>query len=84
MGLSAVMHWSHAVTSIRERCMLFFVDKISDKPGWTQKVHDESIVANWRREAKEVNWTQAGIEGGDMTDKMLSYVGLLGIYHGMS
>jgi hypothetical protein len=75
MKLSAVMDWRHAVMTVRERCMLFFVDQISDKPDWTRKVHDEEIVANWRREVKELDWTKAGIEGGDMSDKMFTYVG---------
>ncbi|KAF2624297.1 hypothetical protein BU25DRAFT_374116 [Macroventuria anomochaeta] len=71
-ALSTVMDWTHPVMTIRERCMLFFVDRISDKPDWTRKVHDEEIVAKWKQEAKELDWTKI-IEGGDMTDKMLNY-----------
>ncbi|KAF9692477.1 hypothetical protein EKO04_009621 [Ascochyta lentis] len=67
--LSAVMSWSHAVLTIRERCMLFFIDQISDKPGWTRKVYDEDIVAKWKQEAKELDWTQV-IEGGDCIDEL--------------
>ncbi|UPX17825.1 uncharacterized protein EKO05_0008156 [Ascochyta rabiei] len=73
--LSAVKDWRHAVTSIRERCMLFFVNQISDKPGWTRKVNDEEIVAKWKHEAKELDWTKV-VEGGDMTDRMLTYADL--------
>lgn len=72
-AISAVVDWRHDVTTIRERCMLFFVDRISDKPDWTRKVSDEVIVARWKQEAKELDWTKI-IEGGDMTDKMLTYV----------
>jgi hypothetical protein len=67
------MDWSHEVITIRERCMLFFVDRISDKPDWIRKVHDEEVVAKWKQEAKELDWTKV-FEHGDMTDDMFNYV----------
>lgn len=73
-SISAVMNWAHDVTTIRERCMLFFVDSISDKPEWTRKIHDEGIVSRWRQEAKGLDWTKV-VEGGDFSDKMFAYVG---------
>lgn len=72
-SLSAVMSWAHDVTTTRERCMLFFIDSISDKPDWTRKVHDENIVTRWRQEAKELDWDQC-VEGGDFSNKMFAYV----------
>ncbi|KAE8383099.1 hypothetical protein BDV26DRAFT_287885 [Aspergillus bertholletiae] len=37
--------------SVRERRMLDFIDKITDKPEWERKVFDEDIVDKWRNEA---------------------------------
>lgn len=73
-SVSAVMNWAHDVTTIRERCMLFFIDSISDKTDWTRKVHDEDIVSKWRQEAKELDWDKC-VQGGDFSDKMFAYVG---------
>lgn len=53
--------------------MLFFVDQISDKSDWTRKIRDEEIVAKWKQEAKDMDWSKF-IEGGDMSDQMLTYV----------
>lgn len=36
--------------TLREKAMLEFVNQISDKPRWWEKVHDETIVARWRSE----------------------------------
>ncbi|OJD29659.1 uncharacterized protein BKCO1_750003 [Diplodia corticola] len=41
---------SNGIT-LRERRMLDFVNKISDKPEWDRKVFDESIVSKWQMEA---------------------------------
>ncbi|KAJ4333478.1 hypothetical protein N0V87_007588 [Didymella glomerata] len=71
-SISAVMDWAHDVTTIRERCMLFFIDGISDKPDWTRKVHDENVVSRWRQEAKELDWDKC-VEGGDFSDRMFAY-----------
>lgn len=54
--------------------MLAFVNHITDKPEWTRKVHDESIVAKWRKEAMDMEWWRAGFYDGDMTEEMLDYV----------
>jgi hypothetical protein len=37
--------------TLRERRMLDFIDKISDKPEWERKVFDENIVSKYRAEA---------------------------------
>ncbi|KAE8362275.1 hypothetical protein BDV27DRAFT_166341 [Aspergillus caelatus] len=39
--------------SVRERRMLDFINKITDKPEWERKVFDEDIVSKWRSEACE-------------------------------
>ena len=72
-SISAVMNWAHDVTTIRERCMLFFIDSISDKPDWTRKVYDENVVSRWRQEAKDLDWDKC-VEGGDFSDKMFAHV----------
>lgn len=71
--LSAVVSWTHAVMTVRERCMLFFVDQISDKPDWTRKIHDEGIVAKWKQEVRDMDWSKV-IEGGDMSEQMVAFV----------
>ncbi|OGM51382.1 hypothetical protein ABOM_000381 [Aspergillus bombycis] len=37
--------------SVRERRMLDFINKITDKPEWERKVFEEDIVSKWRNEA---------------------------------
>jgi hypothetical protein len=53
--LSAVAGWNHDLMTVRERCMLFFINNITDKPEWYSKVHDKSIVVKWKQEAKELD-----------------------------
>ncbi len=36
---------------IREVAMMILMDRLTDKPGWHEKVFDEAIVAKWRAEA---------------------------------
>jgi hypothetical protein len=79
--LSAVAGWNHDLMTVRERCMLFFINSITDKPKWYRKVHDKSIVAKWEREAKELDWSKVGLEHGDMSTKMLNYVSTLNLRH---
>lgn len=40
-----------AMLHLREVAMLVLMDRLSDKPGWHEKVFDDEIVAKWRREA---------------------------------
>lgn len=37
--------------TLRERRMLDFINKITDKPEWERKIFDEIIVDKWRGEA---------------------------------
>jgi hypothetical protein len=39
--LSAVAGWNHGLMTVRERCILFFVNSITDKSEWYRKVHDK-------------------------------------------
>ncbi|KAI1658101.1 hypothetical protein F4813DRAFT_380457 [Daldinia decipiens] len=38
--------------TLREIRMMGFINQISDKPNWEEKVFDETIVAKWKEEAK--------------------------------
>ncbi|KAI8935769.1 hypothetical protein NX059_007289 [Plenodomus lindquistii] len=67
------MDWTHTVFTVRERCMLFFMNKITDKPQWQRKIHDEEIVAKWKKEAEDLDWEKAGIAHGDMSPDMFKY-----------
>jgi hypothetical protein len=42
----------------------FLINSITDKSEWYRKVHDEDIVAKWKQEAKEMDWSKAGLEHG--------------------
>lgn len=44
--------WASSGVTLREQRMMAFIDTITDKPGWEEKVFDEFIVAKWREEAK--------------------------------
>lgn len=37
--------------TLRELTMLELINQITDKPRWTEKIHDETIVVKWRNEA---------------------------------
>lgn len=37
--------------TIREQTMLEFMSQITDKPMWTEKIYDDTIVEKWRQEA---------------------------------
>lgn len=39
------------ILQVREVAMMIFMDKITDKEGWEEKVFDDDIVAKWRQEA---------------------------------
>jgi hypothetical protein len=74
--------WDHALMTVREQCMLFFINSITDKPEWYKKVHDEDTIAEWEQEAKEMNWEEVHYYG-DMSTKMLEYVSMLDEHHVM-
>ncbi|KAG9256854.1 uncharacterized protein F5Z01DRAFT_672086 [Emericellopsis atlantica] len=39
------------ILQVREVAMMIFMNKITDKEGWEEKVFDDDIVAKWRQEA---------------------------------
>ncbi|KAM3469603.1 hypothetical protein MY5147_006932 [Beauveria neobassiana] len=48
--------WLSPTLSIRELCMLKFMDEITDKPDWWTKVHDADIAGRWKAEALDAQW----------------------------
>jgi len=48
---AACVESESAMLQLREVAMLILMDRLSDKPGWHEKVFDDEIVAKWRREA---------------------------------
>jgi hypothetical protein len=69
-SLSAVLGWNHDPMTVRDRCMLAFMNTITDKVDWTRKVFNEEIVAKWKEEAMAMKWSKANIRYGDMTESM--------------
>ncbi|KID94098.1 hypothetical protein MAJ_09937, partial [Metarhizium majus ARSEF 297] len=55
--------------TIRELCMLQFIEEITNKPDWWVKVHDAEIAARWKAEALEMNWA-AFLKYADFTPAM--------------
>ncbi|EKD05591.1 hypothetical protein A1Q2_00081 [Trichosporon asahii var. asahii CBS 8904] len=45
--------WRAGTVTTRERAMWAFMEAISDKPEWTRKVFDDTIVGKWYRELRE-------------------------------
>ena len=50
---NAMNSWDTSPITVRERSMIALMATIKDKPEWTRKVFDETIVAKWRAEAQE-------------------------------
>ncbi|RSL72229.1 hypothetical protein CEP54_000864 [Fusarium duplospermum] len=50
--------WTAVTLTIRERCMLKFIEDITNKPEWWVKVQDPEISARWAREVLEMPWTE--------------------------
>ncbi|KAM3512184.1 hypothetical protein MY11210_004172 [Beauveria gryllotalpidicola] len=61
--------WLSPTLSIRELCMLKFMDEITDKPDWWAKVHDAGIAGRWKAEALDVEWGSYRLYG-DFTSAM--------------
>ncbi|EKG09891.1 hypothetical protein MPH_13098 [Macrophomina phaseolina MS6] len=56
--------------TVRERRMLDFVTRITDKPEWDRKVFDEAIVAKWKTEACKFDETCQDVY---LSEAMFSY-----------
>ena len=48
---NAMDSWNTRPITVRERSMIALMATIKDKPDWTRKVFDETIVSKWRAEA---------------------------------
>lgn len=59
--------------TVCERRMLDFVNQITDKPRWWEKVHDEDIVGRWRVEACS-NEEQQRLSDQHLGKKCFDYV----------
>ncbi|KAJ2915553.1 hypothetical protein MD484_g4880, partial [Candolleomyces efflorescens] len=56
--------------TLRELTMLRFMNKVTDKPEWTTKVFDETIIAKWKEES--VNLSDASTST-EISEQMFSY-----------
>jgi len=63
---SAILDWAPPAFSVRERNMLAFMDRITDKPEWRRKVFDETILQKWKSEC-------LAREDWDFSEKMFSF-----------
>ncbi|TFA99926.1 hypothetical protein CCMA1212_008338 [Trichoderma ghanense] len=50
--------WKAATLLIREVCMLKFMEELTNKPQWWEKVWDVDIVEKWKQEALQMNWEE--------------------------
>lgn len=57
--------------TVRERRMLDFINKITDKPEWDSKVFDDDIVSKWRTEACRYD---ESLQDEYLSDAMFNYV----------
>ncbi|WOO78955.1 uncharacterized protein LOC62_02G002492 [Vanrija pseudolonga] len=44
--------WSSNTPTLRERTMLWYMNKITDEPGWEVRVLDDALVEQWRAEVR--------------------------------
>ncbi|ROT38455.1 hypothetical protein SODALDRAFT_333036 [Sodiomyces alkalinus F11] len=66
--------WQAATLTIRELYMLWFVEKITNKPDWHVKVFNDEIVSKWKHELASVDWSSAvGYQHGPYSDAMFAY-----------
>ncbi|KAH6893499.1 hypothetical protein B0T10DRAFT_400799 [Thelonectria olida] len=61
--------WNADTLTVREVCMLRFIEDITNKPEWWRKVKNRKIVAKWKKEALEMPWTEYR-EYADFTEAM--------------
>jgi len=51
---SPVAAWASNTPTVRERAMFAFINTVTEKPNWWDKVNDEAIVAKWKQELQEL------------------------------
>lgn len=57
-GLLSDYGFSAITLTIREKCMLKFIEDITNKPEWWIKVQDPEISARWAKEVLEMPWAE--------------------------
>jgi hypothetical protein len=50
--------WKAATLLIREVCMLKFVEEVTNKVQWWEKVFNPEIADKWKHEALQMNWEE--------------------------
>ncbi|KAK0760527.1 hypothetical protein N5P37_006721 [Trichoderma harzianum] len=50
--------WKAATLLIREVCMLKFIEEVTNKPQWWEKVFNPDIANKWKQEALQMNWEE--------------------------
>ena len=64
-----------AGVTLREQRMLDFINQITDKPHWSEKVYNDEIVERWRREACGSEAEQE-TSSEHLSEKCFNWVGL--------
>lgn len=62
--------------TIREVCMLKFMEEITNKPDWWMKVNNDDVSEKWKKEALEMDWTTL-LDHADFTQGMADGVSLI-------
>ncbi|KAL2682589.1 hypothetical protein Neosp_007041 [[Neocosmospora] mangrovei] len=57
-GLLSDYGFNAVTLTIREKCMLKFIEDITNKPEWWIKVQDPEISARWAKEVLEMPWAE--------------------------
>lgn len=50
--------WKAATLLIREVCMLKFMEELTNKPLWWEKVWMPDTAEKWKQEALQMNWEE--------------------------
>ncbi|OHF03592.1 hypothetical protein CORC01_00911 [Colletotrichum orchidophilum] len=59
---SAVQEWKASTLIWAELAIMWFVEKITNKPDWHVKVFNEEIIAKWKQEVMAVDWEAVGLK----------------------
>ncbi|KAK1476707.1 hypothetical protein CABS01_15242 [Colletotrichum abscissum] len=70
---SAVQEWKASTLTWGEIAILWFVEKITNKPDWHVKVFDEEIVAKWKQEVMAVDWKAVGLKYAYFDDDLFTF-----------
>lgn len=71
---SAVREWKASTLTWGEIAILWFVEKITNKPDWHVKVFDEEIVERWKQEVMAVDWKAVGLTYAYFDDDLFTSV----------